>query len=183
MAYLKLENTDISPLTEQIFEKTNKGLGFIPNMYTKMGANTALIDAYTHAYGSFRSNAGFSPVEQEVVFLSVAYENECDYCMAAHSFVGDMMTKVPKEVTNAIRDNKQIPDSKLAILSKLTRSLTVNRGNVAPEEVDEFLAAGYSESHVLGIIAGIGVKTMSNYSNHLAQPKVDSAFESRIWKK
>ena len=142
-----------------------------------------MLDAYTYAYNSFRANSGFNSVEQEVVFLSVAYENNCEYCMAAHSFVGDMMTKVPTEVTNAIRDNKQIPDAKLAALSKLTRSLTANRGNVSQEQIDEFLAAGYTEAHVLGIIAGIAVKTLSNYSNHLTNPEVDMAFAGRSWKK
>ena len=152
-------------------------------MYKSMGHNPALLDTYTYAYNSFRSNAGFNPVEQEVVFLSVAYENNCEYCMAAHSFVGDMMTKVPSEVTNAIRDGKQIPDAKLAALSKLTQSLTAHRGNVSQEEINEFLAAGYTEAHVLGIITGIAVKTMSNYSNHNTNPLVDAAFAGRIWKK
>lgn len=109
-----------------------------------MGANPALLDAYIYAYTSFRANSGFNSVEQEVVFLSVAYENNCAYCMAAHSFIGDKMSKVPTEVTDAIRDGKQIPDVKLAALSKLTRSLTATRGNVSQEEVNEFLAVGYS---------------------------------------
>lgn len=183
MAHLKLENVTVSALTSEIFENTRKGLGFIPNMYVNMGANPALLDAYTHSYKSFRANAGFTPVEQEVVFLSVAYENNCEYCMAAHSFVGDAMTKVPKEVTNAIREGKQIPDQKLAALSKLTRSLTANRGNVTEQEINAFLDAGYSETHILGIIAGIAVKTMSNYSNHLTNPQLDEAFAGRVWEK
>lgn len=183
MAHLKLENNPVSPLSQDLFDKTQKGLGFVPNMYKSMGNNPALLDAYTYAYNTFRTNSGFSPVEQEVVFLSVAYENNCEYCMAAHSFVGDMMTKVPTEVTDAIRDGKQIPDAKLAALSKLTRSLTATRGNVSQAEVDEFLASGYTESHVLGIIAGIGAKTLSNYSNHITNPEVDAAFAGRTWKK
>jgi uncharacterized peroxidase-related enzyme len=183
MANLKLENVTVSQKTNEIFEATKKSLGFIPNMYVKMGANTALLDAYTYAYNSFRANSGFTPVEQEVVFLSVAYENNCEYCVAAHSFVGDMMTKVPAEVTNAIREGKQVPDVKLAALSKLTRSLTANRGNVSQREIDAFLAAGYSEPHVLGIVAGIAVKTMSNYSNHNTDPELDAAFAGRVWKK
>lgn len=183
MANLKLENITVSQKTTELFEATKKSLGFIPNMYVKMGANTALLDAYTYAYNSFRANSGFSPAEQEVVFLSVAYENNCEYCVAAHSFVGDMMTKVPAEVTNAIREGKQVPDVKLAALSKLTRSLTSNRGNVSQEEIDDFLAAGYSEAHVLGIIAGIAVKTMSNYSNHNTDPELDAAFAGRVWRK
>jgi len=183
MAHLNLENSSTSPLTNEILETTKKSMGFAPNMYLTMGANSALLDAYTHSYKSFRANSGFSPIEQEVVFLSVAYENNCEYCMAAHSFVGDMMTKVPTEVTDAIRDGKEIPNTKLAALSKLTRSLTVTRGNVSQDEIDEFLEAGYSESHVLGIIAGIAVKTMSNYANHITNPKIDEAFEGRVWKK
>lgn len=118
-----------------------------------------------------------------MVFLSAAYENNCEYCMAAHSFIGDKMTKVPTEVTNAIRDGKQVPDLKFAALSKLTRSLTSNRGHVSQNEIDEFLAVGYTEIHVLGIIAGIAVKTMSNYSNHLSDPKLDVAFSERVWQK
>ena len=183
MANLKLKDNQVSPLSEEIFDKTQKGLGFVPNMYKSMGNNPALLDAYTYSYNSFRANSGFNSVEQEVVFLSVAYENNCEYCMAAHSFVGDMMTKVPTEVTNSIRDGKQIPDAKLAALSTLTRSLTANRGNVSQEEINKFLATGYTEAHVLGIIAGIAVKTMSNYSNHNTNPEVDAAFAGRIWKK
>ncbi|MCX6221397.1 MAG: carboxymuconolactone decarboxylase family protein [Bacteroidia bacterium] len=183
MAHLKLENLVYSEKTNEILENTQKGMGFVPNMYQKMAGNTALLDAYTYSYKSFRASSGFNPVEQEVVFLTVAYLNNCEYCMAAHSFVGDMMSKVPLEVTNAIREGKQIPDTKLAALSKLTRSLTANRGIVSQDEIDEFLAAGYSESHVLGVIAGIGVKTLSNYSNHVTSPEVDVAFASRIWSK
>jgi uncharacterized peroxidase-related enzyme len=183
MANLKLENISVSQKTTEIFEATKKSLGFIPNMYEKMGANTALLDAYIYAYQTFRENAGFTPMEQEVIFLSVAYENNCEYCTAAHSFIADKMSKVPVDVTNAIREGKQIPDVKLAVLSKLTRSLTANRGNVSQDEIDAFLAAGYSEAHVLGIIAGIAVKTMSNYSNHNTNPELDSAFAERAWKK
>ena len=183
MKHLKLENNTVSPVTQEILEKTKKGLGFVPNMYEKMGNNPALLDAYTYSYNAFRTNSGFTPVEQEVVFLSVAYENNCEYCMAAHSFVGDMMSKVPTEVTNAIREGKQIPDVKLAALSKLSKLLTGNRGIVSEAEIDAFLAVGYSEINVLGIITGIAVKTMSNYSNHLTNPKVDAAFSGRTWKK
>lgn len=183
MAHLKLENISTSPITNEILENTIKGLGFAPNMYVTMGANPALLDAYTHAYKSFRANAGFTSVEQEVIFLTVAYENNCEYCVAAHSFVGDMMTKVPAEVTDAIRNGKQIPNEKLETLSKLTRSLNAMRGNVLQEEIKEFLEAGYSESHVLGIITGIAIKTMSNYSNHITNPKLDEVFTARAWKK
>lgn len=183
MIHLELDNATESQITSEILENTKKGLGFVPNMYVKMGANPALLDAYTHAYKSFRANSGFTPIEQEVIFLSVAYENNCEYCMAAHSFVGDVMTKVPLGITDSIRNGKQITDPKLASLSKLTRKLTATRGNIVQDDIDEFLKVGYSEAHVLGIIAGIAIKTMSNYSNHVTNPDLDDVFSKRAWKK
>lgn len=183
MAKLKLESQELSHISTIIIDATKAKMGFAPNMYVKMGNNPALLDAYTYSYNSFRANSGFTAVEQEVIFLSIAYENNCEYCMAAHSFVGDMMSKVPAEVTDAIRNGEQIPDLKLGALSKLTRSLTANRGMVSQSEIDDFIAVGYNETQVLGIIAGIGVKTMSNYNNHLTNPSVDEAFVSRVWKK
>lgn len=170
-------------LASNIMQGTKDAMGFVPNMYGFMANNPALLDAYTHTYKTFRENAGFTPVEQEVIFLSVAYENECDYCVAAHSFVGDKMSGVPTEVTDAIREGKEIDDTKLSALSTFTRLMTRTRANVTSEDIATFLSAGYDENHILGVITGIGVKTFSNYSNHLTNTPLDEMFQERKWSK
>lgn len=71
MANLKLEDDIQSPISKAIVEKTENAMGFAPNMYVKMGQNAALLDSYTYAYNSFRTNSGFNAVEQEIIFLSV----------------------------------------------------------------------------------------------------------------
>lgn len=171
------------PLAGQIMQKTKDAMGFIPNMYRLMANNPALLDAYTYSYHSFRKNAGFTPIEQEVVFLSVAYENKCSYCMGAHSFVADKMSKVPAHVTNAIREGKEISDHKLNALSLFSRAITRSRGKVTKEELDSFLNAGYNKEQVLGVIAGVGIKTFSNYFNHIAHTPLDEIFSTRKWSK
>jgi len=183
MANIKFEDSIPTQKANEILEKTKRGLGFIPNMYLHMANNTALLDAYTYSYESFRTNSGFSPIEQEVIFLSVSYENDCEYCMAAHSFVADQITKVPKDVTDAIREGRQIPDPKLRALSKFTKQMTAKRGMVSQNEIIDFIKAGYRQEDVLGVIAGIGVKTMSNYSNHNSLPDLDEVFKARNWEK
>tara|TARA_R110002096_G_scaffold319035_1_gene513303 strand:- start:248 stop:820 length:573 start_codon:yes stop_codon:yes gene_type:complete len=176
-----IENADA--ISSQILQTTQKKLGLIPNMYLGMANNTALLNGYVSAYNSFRANSGFSPQEQEVIFLSIAFENGCEYCMAAHSFVGDNMTKVPVEVTNAIRDNVEIPHEKFKALSLFSRAITLKRGLPSETDINDFIRAGYNENHILGVIAGVGIKTMSNYFNHIFNTPVDDAFKSRVWKK
>lgn len=171
------------PITKNHLEESLKKLGMIPNMYAGMANNTALIDGYLHSYASFRANAGFTPPEQEIVFLSAAVENSCEYCVAAHSFVGDNMTKAPKEVTDAIRDGETIQNDKYRALSEFTKAVVAKRGRSSDEEIEAFLEAGYTTKHILGVIAGVGVKTFSNYFNHIFETPVDDAFKGRTWTK
>jgi len=171
------------PISSQILENTKNSIGLIPNMYAGMANNPALLQSYESGYSAFRTNSGFNPQEQEVVFLSVAYENDCEYCMAAHSFVADNMTNVPVEVTNAIRNNTEIPDEKLKALSVFTKAVTTKRGLPSETEITDFIDAGYTKEHILGVIAGVGVKTLSNYFNHIFNTPVDEAFQGRVWKK
>lgn len=186
MKKLKIESKIVEttkPLASTILENTKRKMGFIPNMYTGMANNPALLDAYVHSYTTFRQNSGFSPIEQEIIFLSVAFENNCDYCMAAHSFVADKSSKVPVEITDAIRSNEPISDQKLKALSHFARIITRNRGNVTNTEKEEFFKAGYSETNMLGVITGVGIKTFSNYFNHVIETELDSVFASRKWNK
>ncbi len=59
--------------------------------------------------------------------------------------------------------------------------MVAKRGLPSQVEVLSFLNAGYTDRHVLGIVLAIGVKTLSNYSNHLTHTPVDAAFASRLW--
>jgi len=170
-------------ISSKLLQDAQNGMGMIPNMYAGMANNTALFEGYISSYKSFRANSGFTPQEQEVVFLSISYENNCDYCMAAHSFVADNMTKVPLVITNAIRNNTDIPDLKLKALSIFSKVMLVKKGMPSTEDIDAFLTAGYRQHHILGVIAGLGVKTMSNYFNHIFKTPIDDAFKERTWVK
>lgn len=179
--YKTIETADA--LSSSHLQNTKDAMGIIPNMYLGMANNPALLDAYIKSYNSFRENSGFTTIEQEVIFLSIAYENNCDYCVAAHSFVADKMSNVPTEITDAIRSNSEVPDAKLKALSSFSKLMVTKRGNPSSEELDNFMNAGFNQEHILGVIAGIGVKTMSNYFNHVFHTPVDEVFSHRIWLK
>ena len=172
---------DAEPRARAGLESAQKALGFIPNMYAHMANAPILLDSYLYTYGLFRQESGFTPVEQEVVFLTISRENGCHYCVAAHSFVADAMSKVPAEVTNAIRDGRDIPDTKLQALSAYTKTVLNSRGHPCRESTAAFLAAGYTEQHILNIVQAIAVKVMSNYANHLFETPLDEVFKGRVW--
>jgi uncharacterized peroxidase-related enzyme len=176
---ISLEDADGEAKT--VLEKAKAQVGFIPNMYEGMVNSPGLLNTYLDGYTAFRQGSGFSSIEQEVVFLTISKVNGCSYCMAAHSFIADMKSKVPTEVTDAIRDGSEIPDPKLAALSEFTKTMVVERGLPGKNDVEVFVGAGYSERQILEIVLAISVKTLSNYSNHLFHTNVDDVFVGRKW--
>lgn len=156
-------------------------LGFVPNMYANMANSPGLLATYLSGYDQFRSESGFSPAEQEVVFLAISRFNGCTYCMAAHSMIAEKMSKVPSDVLGALRADNPLPDPKLNALARFTRILVENRGRPSPQDLSAFLAAGFQERHVLEIILAIAVKTLSNYSNHVFDTRPDPAFATYAW--
>jgi uncharacterized peroxidase-related enzyme len=172
---------DADPQAREVLEQTQAKMGMVPNMYGVMANSPAMLQSYAQGYALFRENAGFTPAEQEVVFLTISRENGCHYCMAAHSFVADNISKVPMEVTDAIRNDDAIADRKIAELRDFTRTMVVSRGHPNQDDVSAFVKAGYSESHILDIILAISVKTISNYANHVFDTPVDAAFKGRSW--
>lgn len=164
-----------------VLEKAERQVGFIPNMYARMANSPGLLDTYLYGYDLFRRKSGFTPVEQEVVFLTISRENGCHYCVAAHSALADTVSGVPTTVTDAIRDGTPIPDPRLRVLSDVTRVLLTKRGWPDRDDVAPFLAAGYTERQILEIVLAISVKTLSNWANHLFDTPVDDMFVHRTW--
>lgn len=173
---------DADPKARAVLEKAKAQVGFIPNMYGFMVNSPGLLETYLDGYERYRKDSGLTPAEQEVVFLVISRSNGCDYCMAAHSMLADKMSKVPAEVTSAIREGRAIPDARLAALGRFTETMMTTRGLPSKADMRAFLAAGYEERHVLGIILAIAVKTLSNYANHLFHTPVDGMFASYAWK-
>ncbi|MEZ4364107.1 MAG: carboxymuconolactone decarboxylase family protein [Kofleriaceae bacterium] len=164
-----------------LLEKAQKQLGFVPNMYARMAQLPGLLESYSAGYEAFRSQGGFAPPEQEVVLITISRDNQCRYCVAAHSMIGKHVTKVPEDVLTALRAGAAIADPRLAALSTFTSQMLASRGNPTAEQVATFLRAGFEERHVLAIVLAISVKTISNYANHVFHTPIDTAFASFEW--
>lgn len=90
-----------------------------------------------------------------------------------------MVTKVPTEVTDALRGGRLIADSIREALREFAHRMTNSRGSPAPEQAQAFLDAGYAEKHILVIILALSTKVISNYSNHIFHTELGPAFA--VW--
>ncbi len=162
-----------------ILEGAQAALGFVPNLYANFAESPELLEAYTTIGGIF-DKTPLTPAERQVILLTVSYQNNCDYCMAAHSTIAAMQ-KVDGHIVTALREGAPLTNPKLEALRTFTALVVEGRGWVKPADAVALVAAGYPKRTVLDVILGVGMKTLSNYTNHIARTPLDQAFEPQAW--
>lgn len=155
--------------------------GAVPNLYRGLAASPATLKVYLGMNEALKEHGQLSPIEQQVVYLTVSAENGCTYCMGAHSVLADM-AQMPEQTLIALREQRPLPDSRLDALRKFTLSMMRHRGWVPEQDVAEFQAAGFDQRHLLEVLTIMAQKTISNYYNHIAETPLDPMFEKRVWK-
>lgn len=179
------QNTLFSPFglenapekSRPLLEKTQKAYKFIPNMYGTFAQSPTMLEGYLSLEGIFDKGT-LSGAERHLVMLAASIENECNYCVAAHSTVLKAFLHVPAEVVSAVRSNQPLSDPKSNALVALTREIVANRGHVEATTIENFLSAGYRKDQILEVLVGVALKTLSNYTDHLSKNELDQAFLS-----
>lgn len=175
-----LHTLDTAPeASRSLLEGVQKGLGFIPNLLAGFAESPTALEGYLTISKIF-GQSSLSPTEQQVVLLTASVENECDYCVAAHTTIGQGQ-QVDQAVLDALRDDEQLPDPKLEALRRFTKAVVRDRGWVSEAEQSAFLTAGYRKSQALEVVVGVAQKILSNYTNHLSETPLDEAFQSNRW--
>ncbi len=72
-------------------------------------------------------------------------------------------------------------NAKLEALLTFTGIPVEKRGWASDEDIAAFLTAGYTRAQVLEVIVGIAFKTMSNFTNHVADTPIDKQFAPFTW--
>lgn len=175
-----LHSLDSAPQDARpLLENALKGFGMIPGLHAVMAEAPALLEGYQLLHGLFQ-NTSFNAEELTVVWQTINVEHGCHYCVPAHTGIARAM-KVSDEISDALRNQTPLPDSKLEALRTFTLAMLRQRGEVDQAQLQAFYAAGYSERQVLEVILGLAQKVMSNYTNHIAQTPVDRAFAPFAW--
>lgn len=180
MTDFTLHTEDTAPEdSKTLLANSKAAFGFVPGLHAVMAEAPGLLEAYQRVHELF-ANSSFDADELTVVWQTINVENECHYCVPAHTGIAKSMN-VDDAITDALRDNTSLPTAKLEALRSFTLQIVRQRGNVSDADVQRFLEAGFTKRNILEVILGYSQKIMSNYTNHLANTPVDKVFEKFDW--
>ncbi|WP_375550028.1 carboxymuconolactone decarboxylase family protein [Oceanicaulis alexandrii] len=180
MTEFTLHDASTAPdASKPLLDNSLKAFGMVPGLHAVMAESPELLEAYQRVHELFQ-NSSFDADELTVVWQTINVENNCHYCVPAHTGIAKSM-KVDDAIIDALRDESALPNARLEALRTFTLQLVRQRGELDDADVQAFLDAGFTQRNVLEVVLGYSQKIMSNYTNHLAKTPVDSAFQKFAW--
>ncbi|NML21031.1 carboxymuconolactone decarboxylase family protein [Pseudoflavitalea sp. G-6-1-2] len=157
--------------SKELFNAIQSKLGMVPNMMKTMGNSPALLNGYLQLSGSLGEGVLGAKLG-ELIALTVANQNGCEYCNAAHSFIGEKLVHISGD---AIEDAKRgrSADAKIQAALTFAKVLTEKKGNVSDSDVAAVKAAGFDDAGVAEIIGHVALNVLTNYFNIAAAVTVD----------
>jgi uncharacterized peroxidase-related enzyme len=150
-------------------------LGFVPNIFGALSESPAALKGWVDLKTNLESGV-LSPTERKIVSLTASYLNNCGYCMAAGTTIGEK-EGVPRDVLEDLRADRKLKDAKLEQLRQFTKAVMKRLGRPDMTDLDAIRKAGYTNAHVYEVVGLISLSIMGNYINHIIEAPLDKAFE------
>lgn len=146
-------------------------LGKIPNLFTLLANAPVALDGYL-SLSKTLSRGRLTARQREILALTMAQENECQYCLSAHTELAEAVGISAKDALKA-RSGKSDDPFERAMTSLVT-NIVRQRGLVSDQDLDLARKAGIDDGLMLEIVANVALHTLTNYANRLADTEIDS---------
>jgi uncharacterized peroxidase-related enzyme len=169
--FAPIEPETASGAAAELLTQTEKALGITPNMAKVMANSPALLRAYLAMVGALGTGV-LGPGIRERLAIATAQFNGCEYCLSAHTYIGEKLAKVDAaELSAARRGTSDEPH--VAALLTLSNAIVATRGHVDVSTLAAARAAGVSEAEIGEVVGHLALNVLTNYFNVLAEVKND----------
>lgn len=134
------------------------------------GAVPGAFDRLSRTIRRARGRSPFASLKKKIA-LTTAQVNGCDYCLAAHSYIGQAQKLSGEEILTARTGHAN--DSKEDVILSFAKSVAENRGNVTDADWSALRAAGVTDAEAGAVIGEVVLNFLTNLFNNANQTDLD----------
>lgn len=149
---------------------TRKMLGWTPNMFTTAANSTAALTSMNTLFASLAKGKLGGRIGERVA-LAIAQVNGCEYCLSAHTAIGQLHGLSSSELAAARYGNSI--DSKARAAIAFALAVLDAKGRVSDATLADARAASLDDNEIVELVAHVALNVFTNYLNNLAGTEVD----------
>ncbi|WP_035347052.1 carboxymuconolactone decarboxylase family protein [Edaphobacter aggregans] len=151
-------------------KQVKASVGMVPNLFATLAHSPAALDGYL-SLSKVLSHGRLSGRQRELVALAVAQENECRYCLSAHTGLAKAVGVSEAEALKARGGDGDDPFERA--LASLAKTIVRQRGHVLDKDIERARKAGIDDGLMMEVVANVVVNTFTNYANEVAGTEID----------
>ncbi len=154
------------PLLAQI----HQAFGATPNMFKAVANSPAALQSMWAAFGALGEGTLGARLGEQIA-VAIANRNRCEYCLAAHTVLGQQAGASAAEMAAA--QVGQAADGKTAAALAFALKMVEQRAQVGDADVTKLREAGFTDEQIVEIVAHVALNLFTNYVNVALDVPVD----------
>lgn len=163
-------SSNVDPKVATTLSQVKANLGMVPNLFATLAHSPVALDGLL-ALSKTLSRGRLSAAQREIVALAVGQENECQYCLSAHTAMAKAQGVSEEDALMARTGDGVNPFERA--LASFAKKIVRQRGHVSDEDIANARKAGIDDGLMMEIVAHVAANTLTNYANELAGSEID----------
>ncbi len=163
MSRVQLINTnEATEDRKAILNQIHGAFGVVPNMFRAVANSPAALKSMWGSFGALGSGVLGAKLGEKIA-VAIADRNSCEYCLAAHTVLGQNAGASALEMAAAQAD--QSDDAQTAAALRFALKLVANRAQIADADIAELRTVGFNDEQIVEIMAHVALNIFTNYVN------------------
>jgi uncharacterized peroxidase-related enzyme len=145
-------------------------LGIVPNLLATLAQAPVALDGYL-SLSKTLLHGRLSGRQREILALAIGQENECQYCLSAHTVMAKAAGVSAADALKARGGDGEDPLERA--LASFAKKIVRQRGHVADDDIENARQAGIDDGLMMEVVATVALNTLTNYANELAGTEID----------
>lgn len=161
----------LAPAASQpLLAQVQQAFGTTPNMFKAVANSPAALQSMWAAFGALGKGTLGARLGEQIA-VAIANRNRCEYCLAAHTVLGQNAGASAAEMSAAQAGQSEDPGTAAALAFAL--KVVEQRAQVGDADVAGLRQAGFGDEQIVEIIAHVALNIFTNYINVALDIPVD----------
>ena len=154
----------------ELLDGIQRGLGVVPNLYRVTAQAPTVLEGLRNLNATLADGTLNTKLREQIA-LTIAERNGCDYCLSAHSFLGNKAGLSDADMEQA-RGARAV-DAKVEAALRFALRVVDQTGRVSDADLNAVRAAGFSDGQIIELVGQVVLNIFTNLLNHVAQTEID----------
>lgn len=170
MSRVNLQSQSAPAASQPLLAQIHQAFGATPNMFKAVSNSPAALQSMWASFGALGKGMLGARLGEQIA-VAIANRNRCEYCLAAHTVLGQKAGASAEDMAAAQVGHSD--DARTAAALTFALKVVEQRAQVGDADVAQLRAAGFDDGQIVEILAHVALNLFTNYINVALDVPVD----------